>query len=140
MSLRLNETTIIIFSLLCSGGNGGRGSESSIALIIELFEITVFFLICRSLDVDISFRLVLFLLPITVIIANLPVAVFGLGTREAAILLLFYGISSKAKLLGCSLLYSLIFYVFPAFVGLSCTVPFLYMLMHPRNNALQNNS
>jgi len=108
-----------------------------LSLAIELSELIAFFWICRSLQLNVSFSLILFLLPLAIIIANLPVAIFGLGTREAAILFMFFGIASQEKLLGCSLVYFCACYLLPAFIGLPCLVPFFGTLMRPRKEVIQ---
>jgi uncharacterized membrane protein YbhN (UPF0104 family) len=101
----------------------------ALSLAVEFSEMAAFFLICRSMQIDVSLKLVLFLLPIVIIIANFPITIFGLGTREAAILFLFANNASQTKLLACSLAYSFTCYLLPAVIGLACTGFFLNMLL-----------
>lgn len=92
---------------------------------IEFLEIVALFLISRSIGIDIPFKMIFFVTPLVIIITNLPITIFGLGIREAAMLFLLKGAAPAEIILSCSLLYSLICYLLPALAGLSCTTLFL---------------
>lgn len=112
----------------------------TLALVIRFFEFSAFFLICRSLGVVIPFVSILFFLPMAILAANLPLTLFGMGTRETAVLLLFSGFASQEKLLSCSLLYSFAYFILPAIIGLACLAPFINALTRPGKEVIKERA
>lgn len=61
-----------------------------LAILIELIEVIIFFSLARTLAIDIPFAKALFAVPAIMFITNLPFTLFGLGTRELAVLYFFF--------------------------------------------------
>ncbi|MFH1996766.1 MAG: lysylphosphatidylglycerol synthase transmembrane domain-containing protein [Candidatus Omnitrophota bacterium] len=103
------------------------------SLCIELCKLLNTFLLFRALGVNIPPAEFLLRAPLTLIAAALPITLWGLGTRESSILLLFAGFASPEQLLGASLLISFVNSIFPVFVGLGFIKPFLDRFMKSKD-------
>jgi uncharacterized protein (TIRG00374 family) len=94
---------------------------SVILWVLHLIQIYYFFL---SLNAPVPIRTFAALMPLAIFIGLLPLSLFGMGTRDAAIILLFSAFHPPAVLTGVGLYVSLR-YVIPAIAGL----PFLQFYM-----------
>lgn len=88
---------------------------------ITFSELVIFYLLLRSLNISVPIYSVLIFLPLVILIGNLPISLYGLGTREAAIILFFSGYAPSEALLSGGILYSFINYLLPPILGLSFT-------------------
>lgn len=80
----------------------------------HLFQIFLFF---KAANMDVHYSQVLFLVPIALIVAAIPVTIGGLGTRDLTLIGLFSAIAPKETILVGSLLVSLRYFI-PAAIGL----------------------
>ncbi len=80
----------------------------------HLFQIFLFF---RAANMEVHYLQVLFLVPIALIVAAIPVTIGGLGTRDLTLIGLFSSIAPKETILVGSLLISLRYFI-PASIGL----------------------
>jgi len=96
--------------------------------LIELFN---YYLIMRAFNIEVPFVVVLSLGAVVMLVSELPISFLGLGTREAAVILLFAKYAPLETLLACGLLFSLVEYVLPNLACLPFTKGFLdRMLKH----------
>jgi len=88
-----------------------------ISFIVQISEYTYLYILAIFLGIDISFPLFIVLFTIAAILATMPISIGGLGTREAALILLFtpFGIAAH-KLVAFSLMIFIISLFF-AFIG-----------------------
>ncbi|MEM4267931.1 MAG: lysylphosphatidylglycerol synthase transmembrane domain-containing protein [Candidatus Woesearchaeota archaeon] len=91
----------------------------SIVLWIVSF-VQVYFLF-KALHISIGFTVFCIGIIMVVFISLIPVTIAGMGTREAAMLVLFSGYADSAKLIAAGLLFSFFRYWLPSLLGL----PFL---------------
>lgn len=76
-----------------------------------------FYLLSKSLSMDIPVSAILFFLPLILFISCLPFTIAGLGSRELSILFFFQKYASSEVLLSLGILYSLVEFVLPFLVG-----------------------
>ncbi len=76
------------------------------------------FLVGLAVGIEIPFFYFFAILPIGTLIAEIPITINGLGTREAAIILLFglFNITAT-KVISMSIISLILFGIFPAFIG-----------------------
>ncbi len=92
---------------------------------IEGSKLLIIFFLLKSLRVEIPPDALLFLGSATILAVYLPVTYWGLGIRESAVLLLFYGYAVPEKLLAGSLLITFVDGMLPVLLGLFFVKPFL---------------
>lgn len=83
----------------------------------------------KALNIEVQYDILLYFIPLTFLIAAVPVTFAGFGTRESAILLFFSNYAAPQELLSVSLLISLFNRLFPIFLGLFFVKPFLNRLL-----------
>ena len=81
-------------------------------------ELIIFFMLSKSLGLLLPFKAVLFFFPLINLIARLPIAFLGLGTREAVVIISFSRFADRTVLLSLGMLYSFVEYILPIAVGL----------------------
>jgi len=86
-------------------------------------------LLFRSFGIDVSYGYFLIFASLTILIASLPITLWGLGIRASAVLYFFSGYASSAHLLGASILISFVNRIFPIILGLLFIIPFLDKLL-----------
>ncbi len=86
------------------------------------------FCIFRALDVPVGLLDVYALTAAVIIASNLPLTIGGLGTREAATVLLFAPFASPEVLLAAGAAISAVGYILPAILGLAVVGPYLRRL------------
>jgi len=84
-----------------------------------------FYFLVLAFGFDIKFIHLMEVVPLVNIITNIPIAFYGIGSREMAILFFLKSYGTMEELIACSFMYFLICDIFPAFLGL----PFLYPFM-----------
>lgn len=100
------------------------------SLGFEGYKLLNTFLLFKALNIEIPYGAFLLFAPLTFLAAALPITFWGLGTRESAILLLFSGYATPARLLGGSLLISFVNRLLPILFGLLFMKPFLNRLLN----------
>lgn len=90
-------------------------------------------LLLKALDASVPVETFLLFGPLSILIAVLPVTVFGLGTRESAIVYFFSRFASQDRLLAASLLTTFANRLLPIFLGLFFVKPFLDRLVKVRD-------
>lgn len=100
------------------------------ALAMGLGQVAVFLLALSALGAALPFGRVLELFPLCLLGAKAPVALMGLGLREALVLAAFRGSAPTETLLLASLLFSLTEQVLPGLLGLVFAPRFLGKTLH----------
>ncbi len=77
----------------------------------------------------------LFFIPMVIMISSLPISVFGLGTRESAIIAFFSDYAPPAQLLSAGITISFVESIVPLIMGLFLMKPFLTRLVEPKNKS-----
>lgn len=96
------------------------------------------FLLFKALNIEIPYGAFFLFAPLSLLVASIPITFWGLGTREAVILLLFSSYATPEKLLGSSLLISFVNRLFPVLLGLFFMKPFLNRLLCISNGRQDN--
>jgi hypothetical protein len=82
------------------------------------FTFVIFFYIAaRAFNMDIPFFEMVTFVPVILLVISIPISAFGLGTSQAAMLLLFKDYGSPAQILAFSLTYSASIIIFRGFIG-----------------------
>ena len=87
------------------------------AVIFQGLTVMTTYLIFRALNISVPFYWLLLFVPLIILITHIPITVFGLGTREAAVLFFYSRFASTEPLLSAGILMSLIKYILIAFLG-----------------------
>ena len=95
------------------------------AAIGGIIEVIIFYILFRGINVVIPMRQIIIFVPLVLIISNFPIALFGLGAREAIIILFFVGYVSPEELLSGGLLFSFVDYFLSILIGIFFTRTFL---------------
>ncbi len=95
---------------------------SFVSWILAVFQTVLFF---YALHINIPFLFTMANVPIAIFVGLIPVTLGGMGTRDAAIILLFSEYAQANQLLSVGILFSLIRYWIPSITG----IPF----MHKKN-------
>ncbi len=88
------------------------------SFIYQSSELVNTYILLMAVGVSLPFSYLLIVMPVIMIVNNLPVTVLGLGTREAAIVFFFSKYGSPATLLSGSILVTLVEHVLPVLVGI----------------------
>ena len=96
-----------------------------VCVCVELFQVSNFYLLFHAFGLDISFTACLALAPLTILLANLPIGILGLGVREFCVVVLFAGHGPQDALLAAGLAISVINELLPTLAGLVLTKRFL---------------
>ena len=106
--------------------------------MVALFGYTVAFegakvinymLLFAACGITIPPKAALFFIPMIIMISSLPITVFGLGTRESAIVAFFANFAQPAQLLSAGIAISCVDSIVPLILGLCLVRPFLARLM-----------
>jgi len=89
----------------------------AVSILFWMGHLLQIFLFFRAANMDVSYSQVLFLVPIALIVAAIPVTIGGLGTRDLTLIGLFSSIAPRETILVGSLLVSLRYFI-PAGIGL----------------------
>jgi len=101
-------------------------TTAGFSLLIQAGKILSFYLIMLSLDLSLPPRAYFIFLPLSILIATVPVTFLGIGLREGSLttLLVDFCAAPAAGVLGGAFLFSLGEYIFPMLLGLFWTGPF----------------
>jgi len=86
------------------------------------------YILFRAVGIEISFFLILALVPLIMIVNNLPITILGLGTREGLIVFLFAKYGTSGYLLSAGMLVSFVEHILPVVIGLFFIKTFLIHL------------
>lgn len=107
---------------LLSGFREVNTAEKTILIVYSfvyaLLEIINAFILLKAVGVTVPFLYLMIIIPVIMVINNLPITALGLGTREIAVVYFFADFGSAASLLSGGLLISLIEHVLPVAAGL----------------------
>lgn len=109
-------------------------------LLFMLGELVTVYLLSIALTIPIPFYKLLIFMPVVILLANIPITILGLGTREAAILFFFAGFGPGQDLLSLGILCSFIEYIFPVIVGASLTGHLLTKVFWKKNESFINSA
>ncbi|MCX5705410.1 MAG: lysylphosphatidylglycerol synthase transmembrane domain-containing protein [Candidatus Omnitrophica bacterium] len=98
------------------------------ASVFQSSELIVFYILSKSLSINIPFFLIMLYMPLSILISNLPIVVLGLGIREATILALFSRYGPIEDILGLGILVSFVEHIFPILLGFFFFVPLINKL------------
>ncbi|MCD6583626.1 MAG: flippase-like domain-containing protein [Candidatus Omnitrophica bacterium] len=102
----------------------------SYSVIFWVGEFATFWVAFKALGLDIPLYAILIFVPLTILISNLPITIFGLGTREATIVFCFSKFGSSEKLLSSGLILSFIQFFLPLILSLFFVKGFLNKLFN----------
>lgn len=95
------------------------------SLVVQASDIATALLALAAFSVAAPLGETIVLLTVVVLIANVPVAASGIGTREAALMALFAAYGEPAALLGVGLAISFLEHLLPTLVGLAFVPDFV---------------
>lgn len=129
---RLTET-------FTAAGPRGRLGFIIYSMVFEFSEIANTYLALRALGVPIPMIEAVALVPIIILAGNLPLTIAGLGTREAAFVLLYSPWAQPGVLVSAGLLVSFIEYIMVSIIGLLFLPRFLAAMTPPSPGSGQDS-
>ncbi len=87
------------------------------AVVITALQVAMFVLILAALQARVPVAMTIARFPLCLLLAKLPVAWMGFGTREAAVLVAFSGATGTPSLVAASLLFGVIDQIVPGVLG-----------------------
>ncbi|RKY37090.1 MAG: hypothetical protein DRP78_01980 [Candidatus Omnitrophota bacterium] len=102
-----------------------KGKLFLYSMIIQFSGLINAYISFKAVGVTLPFVGILVFIPIVIVLSNIPITIFGLGTREALIVFLFLQYGPQEKLLSAGILYSFIEHILPAGIGLFVLSPFI---------------
>ena len=100
------------------------------SIFFQTSELLNAYILFKAFDIDIPISAIFLFIPLVILIGNIPITISGLGTREAAVVVLLLNYSSSAKLLSFALILSFVEYILPALVGLIFLKDFVGRLLN----------
>jgi len=98
------------------------------SMVFQYSALLVFYLLTKSLGLNIPWSSIILFLPIVIILTAIPISFLGLGVRESLILFFLSSYGPKEAILSLGVLFSLCDQIFPSFLGLVFTKAFLAKL------------
>ena len=132
LSPRLGDFTGQLLSGLREVGSVEKVKLILYSFVYQLSEFLNTYILFRAMGITVPFSLILILIPLIMVVNNIPVTVLGMGTREALMVFLFAQYGSSTALLSAGLLVSLVEHVLPVVFGLLFIKPLLALLTLPR--------
>ena len=118
MHPRLNG---IATGLLSGFAEVGFRQKSVLVIYSFIYQSSEFintFILLKAVGVTVPFFYLMVIVPVIMVVNNLPITVLGLGTREIAIVFFFARFGPAASLLSAGILISLVEHVLPVVAGL----------------------
>jgi uncharacterized protein (TIRG00374 family) len=115
---RLNGFAVDLLSGFAEIGPGRKTILMFYSFIFQSSEFINTFILLKAVGVTVPIYYLMVIIPVIMIINNLPITVLGLGTREIAIVYFFSAFGPAAALLSAGILVSLVEYVLPVLTGL----------------------
>lgn len=88
-----------------------------ISLIYVFSEVIVVYILFNAFNTDISFYNLLILVPLTILITNIPITFHGLGTREVCVVFFFSKYTNAGTLLSIGIMYSFVETILPLLIS-----------------------
>lgn len=88
------------------------------SIIYQSSEFINTFILLKAVGITVPFLYLLVIIPVVMIINNLPVTILGLGTREASIVFFLSKFGTSAALLSGSILISFVEHILPVVAGI----------------------
>ena len=98
-----------------------------VSILLWVLNIIQIYLFFEAMNADVPLRAVFGLVPIAIFVGLLPVTLGGMGTRDAALILLFAPYAPAALMVGIGLLYSTRYWIL-SLVGLPFLMKYLSLL------------
>ncbi len=105
------------------------------SLIYQSSEFINTFILLKAVGVTVPFFVLMIIIPVIMIINNLPLSVLGLGTREISIVFFFSKYGASAALLSGSILISFVEHILPVIAGIFFVQSF-YMYFAMRDDVV----
>lgn len=102
----------------------------SYSVIIWVGGFITFIVIFKAVGLDVPVYAILIFVPLIIIISNIPITISGLGTREAALVFLFYEFGTPERLLSSGVLISFVQFSLPLIFSLLLAKTFLNRLYY----------
>jgi uncharacterized protein (TIRG00374 family) len=99
------------------------------SIVFEFLEIIVCYILARSLGLYLPFYSIVLLIPIVILVTNLPLTFGGIGVREVMLLYFFSRYGSAEQVLSMGMIYSFSEYIIPMLIGLLFMKSFLHKLL-----------
>jgi uncharacterized membrane protein YbhN (UPF0104 family) len=115
-SLRWVAQALLTLGRPSPGRSAALLAYAALILSVELLGVGLFF---RAAGITLGPGELLVAIPLCILASNLPVGLGGLGTREAAVVLLLSGLAGPERALCASLLWSTAYMAMPALLGLT---------------------
>ena len=97
---------------------------SILAVTGRFFKFTLIFFIAKLFDINIPFQYFILIMVVADVIASMPISIYGIGTREAALITMFSfpqltnGVFvSPEQIISLSLFWFVIFWLTPSILG-----------------------
>ncbi len=100
-----------------------------LAIVFQSAHLVSVAMILRSLGESVPFWQLCAYVPVVVLVGILPIAIYGLGTREAVFVVLFSSLIGKPSALAAALLFTAIQFLLPVLVGATMTWPFVTIVL-----------
>ena len=114
---------------------GQIGLVLAYSLVIQAGKLLTFYLINLSFDLRLPAEAYFIFLPLSILLATVPITILGLGLREGSLTALIHDFCRipKEAVLGSALLFSVVEYIFPALLGLFWTGRFTSRLLEKKS-------
>lgn len=109
----------LAFALARRGAPGLLAAAFGWAVLMAAGQLAVFALALAALGAPVPLARVVAFFPVCLLGAKVPLALFGLGVREALVLVLLRGAASDEALLGAALAFALVEQLLPGLLGLA---------------------
>ncbi len=115
---RLHDITVKILSGFEDIGIKDKSILILYSMVYQSSEFINAFILLKAVGVTVPFFYLMVIIPVIMIINNMPVTVLGLGTREVSIIFFFAKYGTPATLLGGSILISFVEHILPVIAGI----------------------
>lgn len=101
----------------------------ALAAVFQSAHLVSVAMIFRSLGVEVPLAALCAYIPVVVLLGIVPIALYGLGTRDAAFVFFFSGFVGEDAAMAAALLFTLIQFILPVLVGSTMTWPFVTIVL-----------
>jgi len=102
-------------------------------------KVILYLLLFVASGITIPPKAALFFIPMIIMVASLPITIFGLGTRDSALIAFFGNYAQPAQLLSAGIAISFVDGIVPLILGLALMKPFLARLVEAGEGQPQEN-
>ncbi|MBN1344149.1 MAG: flippase-like domain-containing protein [Phycisphaerae bacterium] len=107
----------------------------ALAVVFQSAHLLSVVMIFRSLGIEVPFVAVCAYVPVCVLAGIVPIALYGLGTREAAFVFFFAPYMGESQAMASALMFTGIQFLLPVLVGSTMTWPFAKTVLRRQNTA-----